>query len=229
MADGEVEVAVRAEGVDEAAAEMGGDGDGDGGGGGRGRGGDGLATAIKGGIVGGLISSALEPLLEVLDPFLQILQAFVAPLAVVLLRLFTPVLRLLIGLLPAYLDKFDEFETGIGAVLAALFPLAAFLPSIVNFVSKLPDKLDALPGKIKDFVMDLPGKIAAALNPVSGGGDSPPLLGRPRGRDSPLTAEETSERTGLPEPVSRIINISGGLAPFVSQITANANVDLESD
>ena len=224
MADGEVEVAVRAEGVDEAAAEMGGDG----GGGGDGDG-DGLATAIGGGIVGGLISELLGPLLTVLDPVKQILQAFVAPLAVVLLRLFTPVLRLLIGLLPTYLDKFEEFETRIGAVFAALSPLAAFLLSIVDFVSKLPDKLDGLPGKIKDFVMDLPGKIAEVLSPALGGGDSAPTLGPPGDRDSPLTTEETSDRTGLPEPVSRIINITGGLAPFVSQITANANVDLESD
>lgn len=232
MADGEVEVAVRAEGVDEAAAEMGGDGDG-GGAAGGGRGGDGgLSTAIRGGIVGGLLSSALDPLLEVLDPFLQILQAFVAPLAVLLLRLFSPVLRLLIGLLPAYLDKFEEFETIIGSVLVALFPLAAFLPSIVDFVSSLPGKLDTLKREVTNAITSLPRDIASALfgGGGAGGTNGPRTAGGspsfPGGASPSAGESDPADRAGVPEFLQPLVRIGGGLAPFVSQITADENIDL---
>ena len=100
MADGEINVNVQADGIDDAADDVS-DASGamDGGGGGGGDGGT-LATSIKGGIIGGLVSNLLGPLLSVLEPFTKLFEAFVAPLAQVLLRLFTPVLRFLIRLLP---------------------------------------------------------------------------------------------------------------------------------
>ena len=250
MADGEVEVAVRAEGVDEAAADMGGDGDGDGGRGGRGgRGGDGgLSTAIRGGIVGGLISSALEPLLKVLDPVLQILQAFVAPLAVLLLRILTPVLRLFLRFLPVYLDKFEEYETLIASVITGLFPLAAFLPTIVNFVSNLPGKLDTLKSDLKEKLKNLPGKIRSKLDTLKddivealgdlpsniasalfgGGGenDLTPQSGLP-GRSPNAVIERVREETPGNDPVE--INIRGGLAPLFRAFSNNPNVDIVND
>lgn len=248
MADGEIEVAVRAEGVDDAAADMGGDGEGGGTAGAGDGDSGGLRTAIRGGIIGGLISTLLGPLLEVLEPITKILQAFVAPVAVLLLRILAPVLRFFLRLLPVYLDKFENFENLISKVLIALNPLFIFLPSIVNFVSKLPGKLDTLrqnlgeklrnlPGKIRskletirekivEAVQNLPSKIKAALfGGGQDGGISEQGFGDGAGGE-PTTAEQISEETGLPEPVSRIINISGGLAPLISEITSNANYDI---
>src|SRR6056297_861826 len=127
MADGEINVNVKADGIDDAAddvsdasAPAGGDG---GGGGGF----ESLGQSIKGGIVGGLVASLLGPLLDVFDPFVKILQAFVAPLAQILLRLFTPVLRFLINLLPAWFDFVDRNENLVGEVLMALSPLVTIL------------------------------------------------------------------------------------------------------
>lgn len=125
-ADGEISVAVRAEGVNEAAAEMGGDGQqgggggnalaGGGGGGGDGGDGDGdgggggggIGQALSGGIVGGLVSQLLGPLLDILDPILKILNAFLAPVSAMLMRLLMPVLRFMIQLLPGWIQFINE-------------------------------------------------------------------------------------------------------------------------
>lgn len=140
-ADGEIEVAVRAEGVDEAAADLG-DVGGDGADAGttaaapEGDGGGGVSEAITGGIVGGLVSQLLGPLLEVLDPVLDILSAFLVPVAALLLRLLSPVLRFLVQRLPGFID----FVT-----------------------NDLPDILRSLPGLIWDFFTSLPGRIKDAI------------------------------------------------------------------
>jgi len=136
-ADGSIEVAVRAEGTDEAAAELA-DADADGvpGGGGDGDGGDGgLAQSIRGGIIGGLVSQVLGPLLNVLSPMLNILSAFLAPVAALLLRLFAPVLRFFLRLLPAWI---------------------AFVNDVPGLVSDAIDFIQSLPGRIWDFMSSLP-------------------------------------------------------------------------
>lgn len=147
-ADGEIEIAVRAEGVDDAAAELG-EADGDGRGGpprGDG-GGDGLRQAFRGGLIGGLLSQAIGPLLDTLDPILKILQAFLAPLATLLLRLLSPVLRFLIQLLPAWMWFIDN------------------LPGLIQGVI---DWVMALPGRVWDFMADLPGMIWTAIEAGAG-------------------------------------------------------------
>jgi hypothetical protein len=122
-ADGNIEIAVTAEGTDEAAQELA-EGDGGGGGGGMapgGGGGDGpggLRGALRGGIIGGLLSQLLGPLLDILTPILDVLKAFLAPLAVFLLRMFQPVLRELIKLLPAWFDFMDTALDGVGRLEA---------------------------------------------------------------------------------------------------------------
>lgn len=145
-ADGEVSVAVTAEGTEDAAAEL---SDADpsggaaaGGGGGMG-GGGGLKQSLKGGLIGGLLSQLLGPLLDVLSPILGILRAFLAPLAVFLLRLFQPVLRLLIGLLPAWMSFIDTAMQG--------------LPKLIAMITSLP-------GDIWNFVSSLPGMIWDAIS-----------------------------------------------------------------
>ena len=212
MADGEINVNVRADGVDEAAedvADEGGMGLGGGDGGGDGGRGSGLAQSIKGGIVGGLVATLLGPLLEVFDPFVQVLQAFVAPLAQMLLRLFTPILRILIGLLPVWFDFLDENEGLLMTLLAALFPLATYLPSIVNAIQNI------------DF-SDLPRKIGVAIAERLPG-LSPETTREDPGPVTSGTSEEVEEQTAANRPIS--IAISGGLTPFIDLITADRNVD----
>lgn len=227
MADGEINVNVRADGVDEAAEDVA-DGSGasmgGGDGGGEGRVG-GLAQSIKGGIVGGLVASLLGPLLDVFEPFVKILQAFVAPLAQVLLRLFTPVLRFLIQLLPAWFDFVDENQGLLANLLLAFSPLVSFLsflPSILKFVSKLPEKLESLPGDIKEFVNALPRKIGVAI------GRRVPFLSSETTREDPGpvtsgTSQEVENQTAAGGPVS--IAISGSLTPFIDLVTSNRNID----
>jgi AcrR family transcriptional regulator len=130
-ADGEITVAVRAEGTDEAAAELTDSGGGGGGGGGGDGEGGGLSQATRGGFIGGLLSEALGPVLDVLTPILNILSAFLAPLAALLLRLFAPVLRFLVRLLPQF----------------------------ISFVNDLPDIVASLPELIGQFLADLPAMI----------------------------------------------------------------------
>lgn len=138
-ADGEINVAVKAEGVDEAAAEIGNGGAGAPTGGGEG----GLGTAIRGGVVGGVLSQALGPLLDVLDPILKLMQAFLAPVGALLLRLLQPVLRLFLQLLPGWLS---------------------FISSIPGLVGDAVEFIQSLPGRIWNFVSSLPADIWAEIS-----------------------------------------------------------------
>jgi len=226
MADGEINVNVQADGIDDAADDVS-DASGamDGGGGGGGDGGT-LATSIKGGIIGGLVSNLLGPLLSVLEPFTKLFEAFVAPLAQVLLRLFTPVLRFLIRLLPGWFDFVNNATGLIAQILMGLSPivsLLAFLPSVVDFVSKIPDKLDSLPGDIEEFVNELPRKIGIAI-----GRRVPFLSAETTTRSDPGpvrdgTSQTVEEQTAAGERTSIII--SGALTPFLDLITTDRNVD----
>jgi hypothetical protein len=131
-ADGEIDIAVRAEGAEDAAAELSGGGGAGGGGGGEG----GLRQSIRGGIIGGLLSQLLGPLLDLLTPMLKILQAALAPLAALLLRLLSPVLRWLIQLLPTWMKFMDIAMKGV----PKLQELLSNLPGMVwSFLSSLPD------------------------------------------------------------------------------------------
>jgi len=124
-ADGNVEIAVRAEGADDAAEELAQGADAQGGGKGRG----GLAASITGGIVGGLLAQGLGPILDLLDPILKILQAFLAPVAALLMRALAPVLREIIKLLPQW-NAFVSDAPGL-------------LGDIVSFIQSLPDRIAA--------------------------------------------------------------------------------------
>ena len=117
MPDGEVNVSVRAEGVDDAAGELdgaaaAGAGD-DGGGGGLG----GVSGSGKSSEIGKLLTRIaalvvfLGPILDVLGSITNVLTAFVAPLAVMLMRLLQPVLGFMIKLLPMWLSLTDTVDS----------------------------------------------------------------------------------------------------------------------
>jgi len=172
------------------------------------------------------VSNLLGPLLSVLEPFTKLFEAFVAPLAQVLLRLFTPVLRFLIRLLPGWFDFVNNATGLIAQILMGLSPivsLLAFLPSVVDFVSKIPDKLDSLPGDIEEFVNELPRKIGIAI-----GRRVPFLSSETTTRSDPGlvrdgTSQTVEEQTAAGERTS--IVISGALTPFLDLITTDRNVD----
>lgn len=134
MADGEVEVSVRADGVEDAAGEFdqaagpGGGGDGITGGGGGGG---------KAGTAGKLLARIatllvfLGPILDVLGSVSGLLTAFVAPLAVMLQRLLQPVLRGMLKLLPKWIAFTDTVSSVIGH-LSVLGKIGALLGIIAG-------------------------------------------------------------------------------------------------
>jgi len=185
-ADGEIEVAVKAEGADDAADELaeGAEAAPTPGGG---EGGGGLRQSLRGGVIGGLLASLAGPILDVLEPISDLLNAFLAPVAIMLLRLFQPILRELIQFLPqwiSWVDKTGSLLEHLGAlgkiataVLAVVSPIGfmvallralgvdvkALASDIWNFVSRLPEQIwnfvSQLPGQIWNFMQRLPGQI----------------------------------------------------------------------
>ena len=148
-ANGEIEIAVTAEGADQAAQDLADGGDGGdgpplgGGGGGGDGGGGGLRGNLKAGAIAGVLMSLLGPLLDVLNPIMKILQAFLAPLATFLMRLFQPVLQVLLTkVLPMWLSFMRIANRGI--------------PNLISL-------LTSVPGRIWDFVSALPGQIWSAI------------------------------------------------------------------
>jgi len=138
-ADGEIEVAVRAEGADDAADKLaeGVEAPEDGAAGG------GIGSALKRGGIVGAIAALARPLLELLQPLVDIAKAFLAPMAVMLLRLFSPVLRGLIRLLPRWIN---------------------FIDTVTPVLLKARDLLLSLPGRLWSFVSALPGMIWSAFS-----------------------------------------------------------------
>lgn len=143
-ADGEITVAVKAEGVDDAAAEVS-DADGDGGGsiaqaagGGGDGGGGGLRGGLKrGGLIGGL-AALVGPLLDVLEPVLAVLKAFLAPIQLAMLRIVTPALRKLLKVLPVWFRLVDQIEQLRNNVIDGLSNL---LQAYVQFLTGLPGRI----------------------------------------------------------------------------------------
>lgn len=133
--NGDVTIAVQAEGVEQAGDAVDGDGGlGGGGGGGDGGGGGGQFGAFtKGGIVGGILAS-LESVVSFVKPILDILNAFLAPIAVILLRLLQPFMTGLIKLLPPWLNFMD-------AVLGFLGWWEGILNGIYGWLFALPGKI----------------------------------------------------------------------------------------
>jgi len=254
-ADGEVEVSVRAEGVDQAAGEMAGEtltqtGDGAAAagppGGGGGRGGAGrfgkLLTRIA------TLLAFLGPILKVLGVASNILEAFVAPLAIVLLRLLQPALRLLIQVLPVWFDIVDR----VGDILMKaqdmnlVFPLPLGLLQLIDsgvaFVDqKLSDLLawgdnlikdiQALPGRIWSFVQRLPSQIGMAINdqlPDIPGTDLFGGGGDGGGGGFALSdIRDALGGGGDTRDRQPRVNLGGGLSAFVDRVERDPNTELQ--
>ena len=250
MADGEVNVAVRAEGVEDATGEF--DSDAAGGDGGGGGGGMGQLTSDTGRIlkVLGVIAAIIaifEDVLDLVTVVADIARAFIAPLAVILMRLFQPVLRILLQLLPAWMDFVDENEGLLGELLAGLVPWVMWIPSVVDRLRGVWDTLKGVPssigeyiddardriGDVVDGVRDLPSRIWSfmeRLPELIGSAVSDVLPALP-GKGAADTARDTGRRvdeaTGgrLSDARDTVVNIGGGLTPFIDEITKNGSFD----
>jgi hypothetical protein len=171
MSDREVEVSVQAEGVDDAAGELGGETAAGGGvgvgvpGDGGGRGG-GLKGALAGGIIGGLLSQ-LKSVTNILEPILAVLNAFLAPISLVVMRLLQPVLRQFIKLLPAWLNFVNNYPPDtIGSLLGAYIDYAtAIWGQIFSALGTATSAIVQLPSKIGDLASMVPtwGEIQGGL------------------------------------------------------------------
>jgi len=230
MADGEIELQVNADGVEDAAGELdetatdagGGSG---GGGGGGGMGGTGRMVRLLGAIVG--LLALFEPILDVLGVVSNILKAFVAPLAVVLLRVLEPVLRLLLELLPVWINWISNNEGLVSQLRVLLLPILIILAAIedifnlaVGFLQSIPTQL----GRLLDFMRSLPLKIGSAIADRLPSG--PDLGGfNPFGGDS---GDGGGGGDGGGDGfLGSVVQIGGGLAPFVDEVVRNGNVDLQ--
>ena len=250
MTDGEVSVAVRAEGVEDAAGEM-----------------DPDAAAATGGESGGpmgqvskdtsrivkvlgviaAVIAIFEDVLNLVAVVANILRAFVAPLALILMRLFQPLLRDLIRLVPAWMDFIDENEGQFATLLAGLMPWLVLIPSIVDAVRGLWDFMKGVPDRIGGFidgvrdriggvvdgVKDLPSRIWSFMERLPGliGDAVSDVLPDLPGTGAADTARDLGgrfdEATGgrLSDAAETVVNIGGGLTPFVEEITQNGSID----
>ena len=249
MSDGEVSVSVRAEGVEDAAGEMdpdaaaatGGEG------GPMGQVSQDTSRIVK---VLGVIAAVIaifEDVLDLVTVVANILRAFVAPLAVILMRLFQPVLRILLQLLPAWMSFIDENEGQFATLLAGLVPWVMWIPSVVDAARGMWDTLKGVPGRIGEYiddardrvgdvadgVKDLPSRIWSFMERLPGLiGDAvsdvlPDLPGTGAADTARDTGRRFDEATGgrLSDARDTIINIGGGLTPFVEEITQNGSID----
>lgn len=222
MADGEIEVRVNAEGVEDAAKEFE-DATGDGGGlpgisgpsGEEGGGGGGMlgqlmssmggmSTAMMGilgalGLVVGLLAS-LKPVQKMIEGLFKIIQAFVAPLAVMLMRLLSPVLGFLMRLLPIWMDFLSDPEGAIQNAMAwlrgALFDMAEHLVSL------------------------LPNWLTAAAQDRGGFNTQESIMNPERRRELVEDRRRPPDEQGG----DTSINIFGGLETFIDRITRDGTV-----
>lgn len=232
MPDGEINVAVKAEGVDEAAADMGGDG-GDGGDGGGGLGGGigkklGTVGKLLGVIVG--LLAAIPGIFDMIGAVFKVLQAFLAPLSVMLMRILQPVLRWFIRLLPRWFDFMSKVDDLLQSVISVLqMDLSEVLQkgwdllneTLENIIgatlSDIVSGIADIPGDLWTEMKRLPDLIADALTP---GGDEDTAQARQRIRQGAQGDPDPGTAEGA---LGTMIRISGGLFPFIEQIEQDDN------
>jgi len=230
MADGEINVSVRAEGVDDAAGELGGDGDGPSGGG-MGAGGDGggrgntfqkLLTRIAGLLV------FLGPILDAVGVVTNILTAFVAPLAVLLLRLLQPAIRLLLAVLPLWFEFVGFLDTVVQELLELRNRVVGTLLSLLgisNPIEAVRDGVDSVKTTVGNVWDTLKNMLESLRNLPSNIADRLPSAGDVGGRategiGNALLGDDDSRRRQAVN-----IGISGGLEPFIDRLTRDGSVD----
>lgn len=161
MADGEIEVSVRAEGVDEAAGELGADGDRPSMGRQRDSGRMDMGKLLA--KIAGLLVF-LGPILDILGVVSSVLTAFVAPLAVTLLRLLTPLLRGLLLILPLWTALFERINDGLDLIFNPL----QLLLGIVQLIARGVDAAEGLLDRVSDRVSGVSDRIDDAISTVRG-------------------------------------------------------------
>jgi hypothetical protein len=253
MSDREVEVTVQAEGVDDAAGELGGDavaegpavgapgGGGDGGGGGRsGRFGK-LLTRLLG------LLAFLGPILDVLGTVSKVLTAFVAPVAVLLFRLLTPALRLLLAALPLFFDFIDVLNELVGNfqgwVLGAVRTatqegVAALIPELPSlnpadlasrlgqlYFSASQDIIQGLSARFGDQLAQLPSDIGAAVARRLPNLPSIGGGGDDGGLFDRFSPFDRGDSGDGGDGGGAVVNLEGGLDAFVNRITKDKSLD----
>jgi hypothetical protein len=229
-ADGEIEVAVKAEGTDDAADELA-------------EGSEtqnrqgGLRQSMRGGFIGGLVGSLLGPLIDILNPMADLLKAYLAPVAIMLLRLMQPFLRMAIRFLPRWLsitedigDRIEQLSTldkllGLLAMVSPIGLMLAVLRVVQKGVASLAKDIWAfmkrLPGMIWSRLQQLPALIATEISKrlpnLPGGGDGG-LFGDVLGGD-PFGGNGGGGGGGT------VVNIAGGLASFVERVERSQDID----
>jgi len=234
MAD--VEIAVQAEGVEDAVGEVppgeapagGEEGGLAGGGGGRG-----LGKIL--GVLAAVLTFA-EDILKVVGVVSSVLRAFLAPVAVLLLRLLQPFLRAMIGVLPVWFDIVGFISDVAEKVnpLLGIFGLLGFLAgalagaSLSDLLSGFKDKLDgALSGLAEDIGEAIRGKLGLESNEEAADAVS---------QIPTIDAEEPSvpERLGaaaaggnVAGPVGAVgsVILQGGLSEFVKRVEKDSGVE----
>ena len=226
MADGEIEVSVKADGVDDAAGELGGETGGTSrdrqGGAAGGRGEFGKLLAKIAGIV-----AFLGPILEVVNEVSKVLTAFVAPVAVILLRLLQPTLRFLLFVLPLWIEFAALIDRVVELLISLQFRVVQWLARILGFTALFEAMIDALQtardwlgdnrdwlSNIYDSLVNLPGNIADRI---------------PSREDLSNQGRSLGERILGPEDsfnrqVANVV-IEGGLEPLIDRITRDGSVD----
>ena len=223
MAD--VEIAVQAEGVEDAVGEVppgeapaGGEEGGLAGGGGGGRG---LGKVLA--VIGTLLVF-LEDIAKVVGVVSSVLRAFLAPVAVLLLRLLSPFLRAMISVLPVWFDIVDFIGDVAEKVdpLFGIFGLLGFLAgalagaSLSDLLSGFKEKMQAA---LSGLAQDIGGAVANKI-PTIGGGDG----------DGPTTAERAGAAAvggNLAGPVGAIgsVVLQGGLSTFVDRVEQDSGIE----
>jgi phage-related protein len=251
-ADGEINVQVNAEGVDEATGEMdaaggGGGGDGEEPGVGVPGGGGGGASSTK--LLGSVVAllSFLKPITDILGVVSGVLQAFVAPLAITLLRLLQPALSLLLKILPAWLSLTAGINSFLEKYGAYLAPIPALLNWVISNTSAIQsraqgiiDAVDSAPQRIVDTVQSvrqrlsdmwatlktIPSQIVSGIrDALPSAPDAGGFIDRGRGLIDRATDAASGGDDGRGDSLANVI-ISGGLTPFVDQVTRDGSTDL---
>ena len=221
----DVEIAVQAEGVEDAVGEVppgeapaGGEEGGLAGGGGGGRG---LGKVLA--VIGTLLVF-LEDIAKVVGVVSSVLRAFLAPVAVLLLRLLSPFLRAMISVLPVWFDIVDFIGDVAEKVdpLFGIFGLLGFLAgalagaSLSDLLSGFKEKMQAA---LSGLAQDIGGAVANKI-PTIGGGDG----------DGPTTAERAGAAAvggNLAGPVGAVgsVVLQGGLSEFVKRVEKDSGVE----
>ena len=224
MAD--VEIAVQAEGVEDAVGEVppgeetgmgdGADGGGDGRGGGR------LGRLL--GVIATLLAFT-EDIAKVIGVVSSVLRAFLAPVAVLLLRLLAPFIRTALQFLPAYLSLFENLNSKLEG-FPGLIPFLAIM--FFKVVAKLQSLADGILQDVKDKIKELPGKLSTAIADQipgvdSGSGDN--FAPGPQEGGDVARAAGVGFATGGPSQAITNVVLQGGISTLIDGVQSDSGVE----